>query len=528
MGTGYDEVTGLGSLDAATFVFGYATASKLYKPTVTYNSHVWPVNQDIPMAVEVAGAPYAPAPTGNVVLTAGSYTSPPTALTNAYVYVTIPTGKLAMGNYAVSVTYTPDAASSSIYLPATGTGSLSVTAPEYIAPVMVLVPSSTSITNTQPITVSVSVGGGSGNPVPTGTVTATNGSYSSGPVTLTNGYSGSIAVGEAVIGIPAGVLPVGIDRLAVTYTPDAAGSYLYIGNSTATLITNVGASTTPTVTVTPSVSSASTADTINVTVAVSVGSGAPNASGSVTLKSGNYSSAQGFLNGGTVTISILPGSLAPGADTLTATYSGDANYSSATGTATVSITLPTNASFGVAGTSLSIAKGANSGNYSTLTVTPTNGFAGTVAFAAAITSGPAGGQYPPTLSFQPASLSVMGSTAATAKLIISTTAATSGSLVYPPRPWVRWYSMGGAASACVLLFCFPARRGSWRSILGMLMLLFVLVCGVLACGGGGGNGNSGGSGGTGISGTTSGTYTITVTGTSGSTTATGTVTLTVQ
>ena len=209
VGTGYDEVTGLGSLDVATFVFGYATTSKIYKPTVTYNLHSWPVNQDIPMGVGVDGAPYAPLPTGSVVVTAGSYTSAPTALTNAYVYVIIPTGKLAVGNYAVSISYTPDAASSSIYLPATGTGQLSVTAPEYIAPVIVIRPSSTTITNTEPVTVSVSIGGGSGNPVPTGTVTAMSGSFSIGPVTLTKGTSGSIEDGEAVINIPAGALPIG-------------------------------------------------------------------------------------------------------------------------------------------------------------------------------------------------------------------------------------------------------------------------------------------------------------------------------
>jgi len=111
---------------------------------------------------------------------------------------------------------------------------------------------------------------------------------------------------------------------------------------------------------------------------------------------------------------------------------------------------------------------------------------------------------------------------------VSTTAATtcSSALVHPKLPGAPWYAAGGAALACLLLFGIPARRRSWRTMLGMLALLAALSGGVLACGGGGGGG--GGNNCTPNSGTTAGTYTITVTGTSSATTATGTVTLTVQ
>jgi len=84
-----------------------------------------------------------------------------------------------------------------------------------------------------------------------------------------------------------------------------------------------------------------------------------------------------------------------------------------------------------------------------------------------------------------------------------------------------WYTEGGAALACILLFGIPARRSRWRSMVGMSALLTILAGGVLACGGvvSGGSSNPG---------TTAGAYTITVTGTSGATTATNTVTLNVQ
>jgi hypothetical protein len=73
----------------------------------------------------------------------------------------------------------------------------------------------------------------------------------------------------------------------------------------------------------------------------------------------------------------------------------------------------------------------------------------------------------------------------------------------------------------MLLFGIPARRRSWRTMLGMLILLTCLTCGIVSCGGGSSSGTSN-------AGTTAGTYTVTVTGTSGTITETCTVALTVQ
>ena len=69
---------------------------------------------------------------------------------------------------------------------------------------------------------------------------------------------------------------------------------------------------------------------------------------------------------------------------------------------------------------------------------------------------------------------------------------------------------GGAVLALLVLFGIPARRRSWRAMLGVLALMVALGS-LAACGGGGGS--SGGGGGGGTPGTTSGAYTFTVTGT---------------
>jgi len=181
----------------------------------------------------------------------------------------------------------------------------------------------------------------------------------------------------------------------------------------------------------------------------------------------------------------------------------------------------------VSGTAVTVSPGATTGNTSTITLTPAGGFTGNVALTASVTSSPTGAQFPPTLSFGSTSpVNITGTTAGTATLTINTTAAASSSMAYPMRPGVPWSATGGAALACLLLFGMPARRRSWRTMLGMLMLLASLTASVVACGGGGNGG--GGVGGGGIAGTTAGTYTVTVTGTSGSITSTGTVTLTVR
>jgi len=170
------------------------------------------------------------------------------------------------------------------------------------------------------------------------------------------------------------------------------------------------------------------------------------------------------------------------------------------------------ASFTIAGTAVTISSpGATS--TSTITVTPSYGFIGNVALQATITSSPSGAQYPPTFSFNPAPVSITTSSAGTSTLTVYTTADTYVALASPTHKGLPWYTEGGAALACILLFGIPARRRRWRNLLGMVALFVILAGGVLSCGGGGGATG----GGTGVTGTTTGNYTVTVTGTSGST-----------
>jgi subtilase family serine protease len=182
----------------------------------------------------------------------------------------------------------------------------------------------------------------------------------------------------------------------------------------------------------------------------------------------------------------------------------------------------------VSGTVVSVSPGAVSGNTSTVTVSPANGFTGTVTLSAAVTSSPAGAQYPPTLSFGSTSpVTITGASAATAILTVTTTAPSTTALARPSHGGLFWPG-ASAALACLVLFGLPARRRRWLATFATLGLLFILAGSALGCGGGGSGGGCGSCGQT-IPGTTAGTYIVTVTCTaSGATVATGTLTLRVQ
>ncbi len=184
--------------------------------------------------------------------------------------------------------------------------------------------------------------------------------------------------------------------------------------------------------------------------------------------------------------------------------------------------------FALSGTAVTVAAGATTGNTSTITITPSNGFTGSVALSATVTSSPAGAVYPPTLSLGTTNpVSITSGGAGTATLAISTTAPSMSAARYPNRPTGLWLAEGGAVVlACFVIFGDSAKRRRRQQLVAMLGLLVILASGALACGGSGGLGNGGGHQST--PGTTSGSYTITVTGVSGSVTQSTIIALTVQ
>ena len=204
-----------------------------------------------------------------------------------------------------------------------------------------------------------------------------------------------------------------------------------------------------------------------------------------------------------------------------------AESGSITQTSTVNVTVTSAAAPGFTlsnGGNITVSPGATFGNTTTITATSQGGFSGTVNLSCAIS--PTAASDPATCSLASSSVTVNSTTVPTVVLTVNTTAATAD-LVIPKfgngKGWLGGAG-GGALLSLLIFFGIPAKRRSWRSMLGVFIALIVLG-GLSSCGGGSSNG--GGSN-PGNNGTTAGSYTVTVTGTSGSITQTTAVNLSVN
>ena len=505
--TGYDLATGLGSVDATSLLNNWNSTTGTTAATVNVTvSPTTPItiNQSLTISGSVTAS--GGTPTGSVTLSGGGYTSASQTLSSGAYSFTVPANSLEAGSDVMTVSYS----GSSTY--ALESGSVTVTVNVMTPTVTVNAPSTgnTLIAVSVPVTVT---GPSSGTATPTGTVSIAYGTtYASAAETLSSG--------SYTFSIPASSIPTGNDKLVVTYSGDSNyGSGT--GNATVNMITVTPV--TPTVTVNLA-ANASAYSGQSLSVPVTVSGTSPNETypiGTVTLKSGSTALGTGTLSSGSTTITVAANLLSVGADTLTATYSGDTYF--ATGSGSGSVTVTASSYTLAASTPTSVNPGGTTA--STLSVSSTTDYSGTITLTCTLTTYPTNASDVP--SCTPAStLSVTSGTASgTVALNIPTTAATS-KLVYPKvRPG--WSGLGGGAVLALLVFFgIPARRRSWRAMLGAVALI-VLLGSFSGCGGGGSSGNTS----TGSAGTTAGNYTFTVSGTgsdSSSTTASTTFTLTVN
>lgn len=345
-------------------------------------------------------------------------------------------------------------------------------------------------------------------------VSATSGGTPSGLVTFVDDQVPVSRValdGTGTATFATSTMPAGTHAIYATYLGDS--TFLSAASPTVTQKVNAGSGTTLTSTTTALTSSAnpSTSDqSVTFTATVTSGSGTP--TGSVTFadaSTGNIGT--GTLNGsGVATFSTT--TLAVGSHSITAAYSGDANFAASTSsvlTQTVSSSSGTPSfTVGTTGpTSQTVTAGGNT-SYSMI-ITPVNSSTQTVTLSCT--------GAPSLSTCTPASTSVTLNGASTSTVVVNVT--TTAAVASSSRPGS---DMGLLALAVVggLLSWPRVRRAS--GVLLMTLLLGLIV----ACGGGGGGGGTGGNGGN--PGTPKGTYTLTLTGTSGGATQTATVTLVVQ
>jgi hypothetical protein len=374
---GTDTLTVIYNGDTAdtTYSVGTGTAtvavSKVASSlTVTPASTTIPPSASLVVTGTVSGA--GPKPTGTVTLTGGGYTSPAATLSGGNYSITIPANSLALGTDTLTVNYIGD----NIYNTSTANGS--VTVPGFMlsaTPLSFTAGATTGNASTLTVT---PVAGYAGTVTFTATVTSapagavSTPTFTVSPSTLTftsgtatpqtsqvtvattpipsyvraPGNSGvawfKAAGGTTIFGLLIFFLPLGTRRgrkilslialvFAATFTIAGCGSvHTNSGGG--------GGKTTPSVTVSPAKGVIATTDTLS--VAVSVSGGTSTATGTVTLSSGSYKSAATTLASGAATIVVPASTLPVGAQTLTASYSGDSNFNSGSGTGSVKVGAP--------------------------------------------------------------------------------------------------------------------------------------------------------------------------------------------
>jgi hypothetical protein len=463
-------VVGLNSI-TASYVGDANFAASTGNATLTVNLAVAPTVVLTPSATSITTADAltvtvavngTPTPTGSVILTGGGFTSGVTVLAAGGATINVPAGSLTVGTDTLTATYTPDLASSSLYIGATGTTSVTVTGPAKTTPPVVLLPSATSITTAEVLAVTVAV---NGTPTPTGSVILAGGGFTSAAATL--------VAGSVTINVPAGSLAVGTDTLTATYTPDATSSTIYNPAANTTSITvTAPVLKTPTMVLTPTPTSITTAETLSVKIGVN---GGPTPTGSVILAGGGFTSKPSILIGGFTTITVPAGVLAVGTDTLTAGYTPDAAssliYNSTSGTTSITVTTPAAPTYTLVATPSSV----HGSSTVALALTSTN-YAGTVSFATSVTStnGTASNVTASATSF---TLTNGGTGTST----LTITASASAANHTPAVPW----KSGGAVVFCAVLLGVPFSRRK-RAVAVLLTAMAISLAGFLmACGGGG-------------------------------------------
>lgn len=207
-GVGFDNATGLGSLNVANVVNAWtATTTGTAAATVSVSATPTSFTSAQGTAVTVTVTGSSGTPTGTISLSSGTFASATKALSSGAVSFSLSPGVLAVGTDTITANYSGD----SNYAANTGTTQVTVTQAALLPPTVTVTPASSSIDTGQSLSVAVKVTGS--GVTPTGSVTIAGGGYTSSAQTL--------ASGSYTFTIPANSLSAGSDTLTVSYAGDS-------------------------------------------------------------------------------------------------------------------------------------------------------------------------------------------------------------------------------------------------------------------------------------------------------------------
>lgn len=510
--TGYDQATGLGSLDVANFLSAAASLSKgNLAPTVLTLQNSPTILSDTQTAAFTASltSTSAGTPTGTVQFYAdGKAIGGPVALASGMAVTAALPFPMA-GTYYISATYSGDSA----YAPATAPGFQLIVTGVSSMTKLTMSNATLAVGTTEAFNLAVSPGSGSG--IPSGVVRV----VVSGPNSSAT-YTVPLSNGTATT--PAIPFPtVGSYTLVANYQGDSVFSASGSGASTITvqkLPSNLQLSS-----ISGSIGIGGARSFGAFIQSLVAGSTAPGPSGTIQLFANGVALGSPFavLSQGsqnTLVNSPLEVFSTAGTYAITAVYSGDANWMSSTASGSVyglSLTVlaePASYQLIAAAKTLTFTAGTTSTfNQDPIQVIGGLGFAGTVTLSCSIVyNGPGVAAGAPTCSLVNSSVVVAPTSASSANLIINTTARSNvrgpgvaGNESSAGAGW-RYSSQIGL---CGLLLCLvPRHRRAWRGL--AFVIVFAAGFNMLTgCGGGSSTSTPPPT----PVGTTAGSYTVTVT-----------------
>jgi len=542
---GYDEVTGLGSLDVANLLDHYQDAP-LPVPVVSLQITPSTANlgtTNVALSASISNSSDTVAPTGTVIFYAqASGAATPTAISDA-----LPVAASNSTSATVSTSYIPTIAGT-LAITAVYSGD-TVNATASSAPGTLTVAQGTSsttatdnsgssnLTSGQTFTINIAVSGSDSSIIPTGTVALTGTNFTFSPTTATLSSTGTASV-TAKAGSTAG---------NASYTATYSGDNQYSGSSASSGTFTVGATTTSTTvsignapatlagnqTGSFTVTVSATSPAASTTHLVRPSATAPTPTGTVTFTTtgGTVTPASGTLVNGALAATVLPNG--PGQVTITAVYGGDGNYSGSS-SAPVTITAGPNLGFAFTLTSTSVTAGQTANVPGTLTVT--GGFNIADAGGTAAITGSCTG-LPKLAACGLPSLNANADGSYAVILPITTTPHTTAAVRRTAglgSSFTGWLALALGLPGMLALAAIGRSRNrsqNWRTLIGLFVLLLI-GSGLTACGGSSSGGNSIDT----STGTPAGTYTVSVTVNSAANpttgypalTSTGSLTLTVQ
>jgi Pro-kumamolisin, activation domain/Bacterial Ig-like domain (group 3) len=288
-------------------------------------------NTTTQLTATVKAASGTAAPAGSVTFSAGNIALGTATLAGsggtATAALTVMGSSLANGANPVAASYGGNSSFSG------STGSVTVTVAQMVAATMTVAAASPpTIASNATTTVTAMVKATTGAALPSGIVSFALGNTSLGSVTLT--VTGGLTA--AMLSLPGSKLNMGSNNITASYT----GSSNFTPSAGSVIVVVIAPLATSTALTAGSASIAPGATTLlTATVRAVSGSAAP--TGSMTFTAGGVSLATAALAvsgaSSTASLTVNGSSLAPGSDTVTASYSGSSGFSASSGSTVVTV-----------------------------------------------------------------------------------------------------------------------------------------------------------------------------------------------